>query len=125
MVDFSKLPAFLVIGAGCYALGLATLFILTSVIGIHYLISNVLALAVVYPVGFYLNKFFNFKSKGPVRTELPRYYLATFGVFLVSLGAIYVLVQYFGMWYMTANIIVSFAQVAFGFLVLDKWVFRR
>jgi putative flippase GtrA len=125
MIDFSKVPAFLVIGAGCYVLGLASVFVLTSVIGIHYLISNVLALAIVYPVGFYLNKVFNFRSRGTVRTELLRYYLASLGVFSVSLGAIYILVRYFGVWYMTANVTVSCAQVAFGFLVLDRWVFRR
>ena len=101
------------------------MYVLTSIVGIHYLVSNVLSLAVVYPVGFALNKLFNFRTRGRAGAELLRYYIVSIAAFAASLVAIALLVEVLHVWYLTANVIVTGAQVVLSFALLDRWVFRR
>lgn len=125
MLDIGRFPLFVVFGLVCYVSGLAVIYVLTSILGIHYLVSNVLALFVVYPLGFALNKQFNFRTRGRTRRELLRYYIASVVTFVASLAAIAYLVEALQVWYIVANVIVTGAQVLLNFALLDRWVFRR
>jgi putative flippase GtrA len=115
---------FLAIGAACYGLGLMTLVTLVSRFGVHYLIANLIALAIAYPVGYLLNRNLNFKSRRPVGVEMRRYYLANAATFAASLGSIAVMVQVLHVHYVAANLLATAAQTAANFALAKWWVFH-
>jgi putative flippase GtrA len=116
---------FLVIGSVCYGLGLLTLIVLVSRFGVHYLVANVLALGVTYPVGYWLNRRYNFKTRGRLGAEMLRYYGANIATFGVALGAVAAMVGLLHLNYIVANLIATAAQTATNFALAKCWVFRR
>ena len=101
------------------------LWALTSGLGIHYLLSTVLAFAAITPFGFLLNKVITFRTRREyARIELPRYFAAMAASFAANLALMYVLVSVLGVWYLAASLIVAVVLVIFNFLTSDRWSFR-
>ena len=116
---------FLAIGGACYGIGLLTLVALVSGLGIHYLVANLVALAIAYPAGYMLNRRLNFKSWQPVGAELRRYYLANGATFAASFAAIAAMVDLFHFHYVMANILATIAQTVANFALAKWWVFHH
>lgn len=114
------------IGGICTLLNLATLYLLTTVLGLYYLVAAMISFFTLTPVGFWLQKLFTFRTPRPAaRIEWPRY-LATMGSsFAANLALMYVLVSLLGLWYLTASIVVTLLLLATNFLVNDRWSFAR
>ena len=114
---------FLVIGGTCYLAGLLTIVALVKGLGVHYLLANVLAVAVVYPLGYLLNRRFNFRSVRSVWSEMPRYYAANGAMLGASLALIGVLVEVGHVHYVAANAIATVLQTIANFMLAKWWVF--
>jgi putative flippase GtrA len=114
---------FIVIGCVCYGSGLLTLVVLVTWLHVHYLVANVMALAVAFPVGYWLNRKLNFKSRRRIGAEIARYYLANTVTFGVALGAVAVMVELLHINYVVANLLASAAQTALNFSLAKWWIF--
>jgi putative flippase GtrA len=120
-----RLLAFALVGGWCLALNTVVLWALTSMLGLHYLASTVIAFFSITPLGFLLNKVVTFRTRreyAPI--ELPRYFTAMAASFVANLALMYLLVSILGVWYLAASLMVAIVLVSVNFLVSDRWSFR-
>lgn len=121
----TKFATFAAVGGFCALLSLAILWLLTSWLGVHYLVSTMITFLITTPVGFWLNKLLTFRTRREyARIEWPRYFLIMSISFGNSLALMYLLVSVLGLWYLLANVIVIGLLLAFNFLTHDRWSFR-
>jgi putative flippase GtrA len=117
--------AYAAVGGACAALNLAALWLLTSGLGLHYLVSTMLAFLALTPVGFVLQKAMTFRTaRAAAAVEWPRYF-ATMGTsFAASFVLMYVAVDLLGIWYLAANVLITVLLLATNYLVNLRWSFR-
>jgi putative flippase GtrA len=112
------------VGGACALLNLAVLWLLTSVLGLHYLISNMISFLALTPVGFVLQKLVTFRTqRARARVEWPRYFATMGSSFAANLALMYMLVSLLGVWYLAANVVVTLLLLAANFLVNNIWSF--
>jgi len=119
-----KFLSYAAIGGVIALLNLAALWLLTSIAGLHYLLSTLFAFLALTPLAFWLQKLVTFRTpreRAPV--EWPRYF-ATMGTSLAAnLGLMYVLVSLLGLWYLAASVVVTGLFLVANFLVNERWSF--
>jgi putative flippase GtrA len=121
----SRFIAFGLVGGLCLGLNTLVLWALTSGLGVHYLVSTVVAFSAITPLGFLLNKVLTFRTRreyAPV--ELPRYVLAMGASFFANIALMYLLVSVLGLWYLPASLLVAMTLLVVNFLTSDRWSFR-
>ena len=112
-------------GGLCLLVNTVALWVLTSGLGIHYLISTVIAFFSITPLGFLLNKLLTFRTRREyTRIELPRYFTAMAASFVANIALMYLLVSVLGVWYVAASVLVAAGLVVVNFLASDRWSFR-
>jgi putative flippase GtrA len=120
-----RFVAFVLVGGLCLAANTLVLWALTSGLGIHYLVSTVVAFVSITPLGFLLNKVVTFRTRREyARIELPRYFAAMAASFAANLGLMYLLVSVLGLWYLAASVLVAVTLVVCNFVASDRWSFR-
>jgi putative flippase GtrA len=119
-----KFLSYAVVGGACTMLNLALLWLLTSALGLHYLVSTMISFFSLTPAGFWLQKLITFRTpRARASIEWPRY-LATMGFsFAANLGLMYVLVSLLGVWYLAASLSVTLLLLGTNFLVNERWSF--
>jgi len=119
-----KFLSYAAIGGVIALLNLAALWLLTSIAGLHYLLSTLFAFLALTPLAFWLQKLVTFRTpreRAPV--EWPRYF-ATMGTSLAAnLCLMYVLVSLLGLWYLAASVVVTGLFLVANFLVNERWSF--
>jgi len=121
----ARFAAFVLVGGLCLALNTLVLWLLTSVLGVHYLLSTLLAFVTITPLGFLLNKVLAFRTpREHAPIELPRYFAAMAASLGMNLALMYLLVSLLGMWYLAASVLVAVTLVVVNFLTSDRWSFR-
>ena len=119
-----KFLSYAIVGAACTTLNLAVQWLLTSVIGLHYLLSTMIAFVTLTPVGFWLQKLVTFRTpRARTRIEWLRYFATMGSSFAANLGLMYVLVSLLGVWYLAACLVVTVLLLAGNFLLNDRWSF--
>lgn len=117
--------AFVLVGGCCLAVNTLALWLLTSVLGVHYLVSTVIAFIAITPLGFVLNKVVTFHTRREyARIELPRYFTAMAASFGANMALMYLFVSVLGLWYIAASLAVAVLLVMVNFLTSDLWSFR-
>jgi putative flippase GtrA len=112
------------VGGVCLLLNLAVLWLLTSVAGLHYLVSTVIAFFMLTPLGFLLQKAVTFRTpRAAAPVEWPRYLATMAASFAANLGLMYLLVSLLGVWYLAASVLVAVCLLAANFLLNDYWSF--
>lgn len=120
-----KFLTYAVIGGTCALLNLAALWMLTSVLGLHYLVSTMIAFFTLTPVGFWLQKLVTFRTPYEAAPfEWPRYVLTMGSSLAANLALMYVLVSLLDVWYLAASVVVALLLLAANFLLNDRWSFR-
>ena len=121
----ARFAAFVFVGGLCLAVNTLALWLLTSGLGVHYLVSTVIAFTSITPLGFLLNKVLTFRTRREyARIELPRYVSALAASFAANLGLMYVLVSLAGLWYLPASACVALLLLIANFIASDRWSFR-
>jgi len=112
---------------GCVALlNLAALWLLTDVLGLHYLASTLVSFFVLTPLAFLMQKAATFRTpRERARVEWPRYFVTMGSSLAANLALMYVLVSLLGLWYLAAAVLVTAALLAANFLVNERWSFAR
>lgn len=119
-----KFFSYAIVGGGCTLLNLAVLWLLTSVLGLHYLVSTMISFMTLTPVGFALQKLLTFRTpRALAKVEWPRYFVTMGASFAGNLGLMYLLVSLLGLWYLLASPIVTVLMLVANFLANDRWSF--
>ena len=121
----ARFAAFGLVGGLCLAINTLVLWLLTSGLGLHYLLATLIAFLTITPLGFLLNKVITFRTRREhARIELPRYFAAMAGSLAANLTLMYLLVSVLGVWYLAASLIIAATLMVATFLASDRWSFR-
>lgn len=119
-----KFLSYATMGGVCALLNLVVLWLLTSVAGLHYLVSTLISFFTLTPVGFWLQKVVTFRTpRIRAHIEWPRYFVTMGSSLAANLGLMYVLVSLAGLWYLAASVVVTVTLLAANFLLNDRWSF--
>lgn len=121
-----KFLRYAIVGGICALLNLAVLWLLTSVLGLHYLTSTMISFLTLTPVGFWLQKLVTFRTPhSAFPFEWSRYLVTMGSSFAANLALMYLLVSLLGFWYLAASVVVTLLLLVGNFLVNDLWSFAR
>jgi putative flippase GtrA len=116
---------FIFFGIICNILGVLSIYIFTEYLKLHYIISLIIALIYVNFIGFCFNKFYTFNtSKKLFWQELWKYYNVMLSGFCINIFSMFVLVDIFKIWYITATLIVTVGLTFFNFFLHKFWSFN-
>lgn len=120
---------FLVVGLFCTLQNVFWLYLLTTILKFHYLISTIILMITVNSLGFYLNKRYTFQTQKTrtlksVFTELIKYHTVMLSSSLIILVLMYVFVDIFGIWYILSNLVISIGMSIYNFLIHKRWTFK-
>ncbi len=110
------------VAGGATVLLYFTLFFLFTEAGLWYMVSALLAWVVYYPVNFYLQKFWAFRNidTSDSKSQLMRHITLTLVNIALNSIALYVLVDYFGVWYILAQGMITSVLSIFSFLIMRR-----
>ena len=119
-----KFLSYAAVGGLCAILNWVLLWLLTSVLGLHYLVSTALAFFALTPVGFWMQKLVTFRTpRAHAGIEWPRYFAVMGSSLAANLALMYLLVSLLGLWYLAASVVVTLAFLIGNFLLNDRWSF--
>jgi putative flippase GtrA len=119
-----KFLSYAFVGGTCAALNLLALWLLTSVLGLHYLLSTMISFFTLTPLGFWLQKLLTFRTpRAAAPVEWPRYFVTMGSSFAANIALMYILVSLLGVWYLAASVVVTVVLLASNFVVNDRWSF--
>jgi glycosyltransferase involved in cell wall biosynthesis/putative flippase GtrA len=115
--------------AGVLATGtnFLVLAFLIEILGIWYLISAGIAFLVSFGVSFYLQKFWTFRDdeKEGMHKQAIAYFAVVLAGLVVNLVSMYILVDFFGMHYLPAQLIITVFIAVMNFVLYKYVIFKR
>ncbi len=124
---YLQIVRFLISGGSATAVIIALLYVLTDILHIWYLASFVIAFLFGVAVSFILQKFWTFKDKrNTVWIKQASLYLGIqLWDLVLNTVLLYILVERFHMWYLGAQIILSFCIAIQNFALYRILVFKE
>lgn len=117
---------FFIVGGFCASLNIIILYVLTDLCKFHYLVSILIQNIVVNSIGFYLNRAFTFKKKeDDLLQGLIKYHIVMISSLVIVSFLMYLFVDIFHIWYMTAFIVITIIMIAYNFISHKKWTFNK
>jgi putative flippase GtrA len=121
-----KIIRFLIVGGTCAVYNLAMLYYLTSILKFYYLFSFILVFLTGNLIGFYLNKFYTFKTRKKLFwKELLKYYSVMTSNFILGLILMFVMVNLLKLWYFYAMALLTVVGTVYNFWLHNKWSFNK
>jgi len=123
----SRVIRFIIAGTIGAVTDLFLLWLLTTVLGVWYLASAVVAFILSFVVSFFLQKIWTFKNREVERIHVQAgaYLLVTLCNLGINTGLVYVFVQYLSIHYLFAQVIASVIIACESFFVYREIVFKR
>jgi putative flippase GtrA len=122
-----QLLRYFISGVAANVSELALLYVFTRYLGIWYLFSLVLAFAIAFWISFFLQKFWTFQDKHTHRVHMQAssYLLVQLVNLSVNAAALYVLVHFFGLWYMLAQVMIIAVIAISNFFIYKFIIFKK
>lgn len=115
---------YLVTGFTSAAIEFSLLFLLKDVASLSVIVSNTIALAIVFWISYLMNRLWSFKSKMKLSKQLPMYFI----LFLFNIGAsdliMYLLTDRIQMQYLLAKVFAIGAVVSWNFVIYRKVIYK-
>lgn len=117
-----KVVKFIISGGSAFSANIILLYLFTEFFGWWYILSATLSFTLSIGVGFSLNKFWTFldHSTEGIYTQMSSYVLINLVNLLLNILMLYILVDYFGLWYISAQIIVSILLAVESFFLYGR-----
>jgi len=124
---FSQAFKFAIVGVVNTLINLVVLYIFTEFLGVYYLVSAVFAFIVAVTNSFILNKIWTFKEdiKHKAASRYVKFIIVSIVALVVNLVFLWVMVEYFKMWYMFAQVLAVILNFLINFFGNKIWTFRK
>lgn len=118
---------FSLVGVINTSINLIVLYALTEYFHIYYIISAVFAFLAAVTNSFLLNKTWTFKENIAYKASLKyfKFIIISVTALLINLIVLYVLVEYFKIWYIYAQLIGIVSNLIINFLGNKLWTFSK
>lgn len=122
----AQISRFSLVGVFSVTTYYALLFGLTEFAHVWYIASAIVAFGGYFVVSFNLQKHWAFRnrSKERIKQELAQFSLMAVGNWILNTSLLYVLVEYFHMWYLLAQGILTVVVSIIAYFAL-RWIFRH
>lgn len=106
---------------------LVVLYLFTDLLHVWYLFSFFVAFFVAFCVSFALQKFWTFGDRETegIHRQAFSYFLVTIGNFLFNTLALYILVEYAGVWYLAAQFLINIVIAIANFVIYKFIIFKK
>ena len=104
-----------------------TLYFFTDIVGLWYVASSVIGFFVGFGISFTLQKFWTFRdnSVDKIKSQTFFYLITIAGNLIINTYGIYVLVHYFGFFYIVAQIIIGLLIACVSYFIYGKLIFKK
>ncbi len=121
-----QISKFVIVGGLGALINVSILFILTDIFNVFYLISEIIAFIISASQNYVLNKIWTFKEKlkNSVIKKYFKYLLISMISLLFNISVLYMLVEFFGFWYIYAEIVAIIFSSLINFLGNKIWTFK-
>jgi len=118
---------FTIVGAFGTIIQLIILYVLTEFLGVYYILSSFLGYIVVFSFGFLLNKIWTFKEslRHKIFSKYIKFLTVCLFSLIINLILLYMLTEFFYIYYMISQLIVAFISLWVNFLGNKIWAFRK
>jgi len=118
---------FVIVGVANTLINLAILYVLTEFFRVYYMLSAIIAFLFAVTNSFLLNKTWTFEEKIGYKTKFKyaQFIFVSITALIVNLILLYVLVEYFNVWYMVAQIIGIGSNLLVNFFGNKLWTFKE
>ncbi|MDD4271825.1 MAG: glycosyltransferase [Patescibacteria group bacterium] len=127
LLKYKQIIKYLIAGGTATLTDLCLLYFFTDILDIWYLLSAVLAFSIAFFVSFFLQKFWTFRD--PDKEAMYKQMVVYFGVCLTNLVIntvlMYVFVDFFKIWYMLAQVIISGLIACESYLIYKFFIFNK
>ena len=117
---------FSIVGVANTIVNLVVLYILTEFFGIYYIFSAVFAFLIAVTNSFLINKVWTFNEKlgHKISSRYPKFIFVSVIALIINLIVLYVLVEFFGIWYILAQIFGISTNLLINFFGNKIWTFQ-
>ncbi|MGL5807304.1 MAG: GtrA family protein [Xenococcaceae cyanobacterium] len=116
---------FLIVGFFCAFQNIFLLYFFKEFLHLHYLVSIIILSIVVNSIGFYLNRRYTFQNNNnQFWKEFIKYHTVMLSSYLTVSISMYVLVDIFNIWYLSAFLIMTVVITIYNFALHKKWTFK-
>ena len=120
-----KMIQYAIVGGSMLILNVVILYILTSLLGIYYIISAILSSLFLTGLSFYFNENWTFNSikhhkHKKMWHRIVSYYLVSFSGIIMNIIILFLLTDYGGVYYLYSSIIASFLVFLWRFHLNEK-----
>lgn len=117
-----------IVGGGTTVINLSAYYLFSSIIGIQYLISNVLAWIVAFAFAFLANKLWVFESKSfqkdLVIKELASFFFARISTGVLDMLLLFVFVDFIGLHPLVSKVIDTAVSSILNYILSKFWIFN-
>jgi putative flippase GtrA len=125
LIKGNRFLRFCLIGLFCALQNILILYLFSTILEIHYIISLIIQMVLVNSIGFYLNRRYTFLSnQGNFWHELWKYHTVMLSSFVSVSFIMYLLVEVFHLWYLHAFIVITIGMTIYNFLIHRRWTFK-
>ncbi len=118
---------FCLVGALNTGIHLGALYLLTEYFNIYYLLASCIGFCLAVTNSFILNTLWTFKAD--IKEKTAKRYAKFFAISLVALGVnlglLYLITEYFHIWYMFSQLIATAISLFINFLGNKAWTYKK
>lgn len=121
-----RVARFLISGCTSAAVNLSILFILTYWYDVWYLHASIAAVSAATLVSFTLQKLWTFQNfSREVHTQFPKHLVLALSGIIANTALMYTFVEWFGIWYLFAQIVTGVILAFVNYAVYKTYIFRE
>ena len=122
-----KILRFLIAGGFSTVFMFATLFVLREVLGLWYIAASAIAFVLATCVSFIIQKFWSFGNLSLRKVKKQSYLFVSLALFnfVANILLMYIIVEYFDIWYFTAQVGVTGCIATWNFLWYHFIIFQK
>ena len=122
-----KMLRYLISGGIAAAVDLVSLYVLTDLLWVWYLVSATIAFVLTLVTSFVLQKFWTFKNtgQGGAHRQFAGYLSLSIANLFVNAGLMYLFVTVLGIQYLAAQVAAIAIIAGYGFFLYQHWIFRE
>lgn len=120
-IQFGK---YAITGTVAGMINLGILYALTAIFGLYYLFSASMAFFISMTIGFFVNQKWTFQMGNIEFLKYKKYSLVNVFILFINVGILFLLVEYFNIWYFFAQIIALTFLGSLNFIIQKNWTFK-
>ena len=121
---FAQFYRYVLVGLVSFITEASLLYLLTDHLKLWYIYSNSIVYIIVFWLNFLLNRFWSFKSKQNLSTQLVMYLVLFVINLFASNGMLYLLTSVFNVYYLVSKIFAVALVVSWNFVIYKKVIFK-